>query len=526
VTTLLQDSMRRARGAMSGFTPGQIGVIVVGIAGLVLAGFAFVRWSAAPMAPLYSNLAAEDASAVVQQLDTSGIGYELSDGGATILVPQDKVYATRLAMSAQGLPTNAQDGYSLLDSQGITTSEFMQNVTYQRAVEGELAQTIQAIDGVETATVHLALPEKSVFTQDSDKPTASVMVQLRSGAALEAGQVQAITNLVASSVPKLTAANVTVADSTGTLLSSGTGTGAAASTQAQAQLKMENQLALAAQTLLDNVVGTGNVAVRVHADLDFDSRETTTQKYDYTTGVPPISSSETSEKYTGTGAVPGGVIGNGTTTATGTTPGSASTNTYDKSSSTQNNAVDSTQEKRVGAPGAVKRLTVAVLVNDTAASVDPAVLTTLVSNAVGFDAARGDTIAVTPMPFDTSAADAAAADIAAAADAESKAALFDLVKKAAIALLVILVLVLAFLSSRKQRRQLMDAEELAAIGFAPQPLAITRGEGAMALDGAVIAPAVDEPRAIEQHTSEIQDLVAKQPEEVAQLLRGWIATGR
>ncbi|MGD9954825.1 MAG: flagellar basal-body MS-ring/collar protein FliF [Candidatus Nanopelagicales bacterium] len=526
MTTLLQGYVGRARSAMSGFTAGQIGVIVVGVLGLVLAGFAFVRWNAAPMAPLFSNMATADASAVVQQLDSSGIAYELADGGTTILVPQDKVYATRLAMSAQGLPANSQDGYSLLDSQGITTSEFMQNVTYQRAVEGELASTIEAIDGVDTATVHLAMPEKSVFTQESDKPTASVMVKLRPGTALEAGQVQAITNLVASSVPKLTAGNVTVADSTGTLLSTGTGTGAAASTQAQAQLKMENQLASAAQTLLDNVVGTGNAAVRVHADLDFDTRETTTQKYDYTAGVPPISSSTTSEKYSGTGTVPGGVIGNGSTTATGTTGTSTQNNTYDKSSTTENNAVNSTQEVRTGAPGAVKRLTIAVLVNNANASVDPAVLTSLVSNAVGFDATRGDTIAVTPMKFDTSAADAAAAEIAAAADAESKAALFDLVKKAAIALLVIMVIGLAFLSSRKQRRQLMDADELAAIGFAPQPLAITRGEGATALDGAVVLPAVDEPRAIEQHTSDIQDLVAKQPEEVAQLLRGWIATGR
>jgi flagellar M-ring protein FliF len=275
---MVQDLLQRGRGAMSGFTAGQLGVIAVGVVGLVLAGMAFVKWNAAPMAPLYSNLATADAAAVVQQLDSTGVQYELADGGATVLVPQDSVYATRLALSAQGLPKQSQDGYSLLDQQGITTSEFMQNVTYQRALEGELAKTIMAIDGVETATVHLAMPAKDVFTQSSDKPTASVMVDLAGGASLDAGQVQAITNLVASSVPKLTAANVTVADSTGALLTSGTGAGSAsASAQVQAQTRLEQQLATAAQTMLDNVVGPGNAAVRVNASLDFDSRETKTQ---------------------------------------------------------------------------------------------------------------------------------------------------------------------------------------------------------------------------------------------------------
>ncbi|MCA0330431.1 MAG: flagellar M-ring protein FliF [Actinobacteria bacterium] len=532
MSAIVQDGLRRARSAMAGFTPGQIGVIVIGVAGLVLAAFAFMRWSAPSLSPLYSNLSTEDAAAVVQQLDTTGTAYELQDGGTTILVPQDKVYATRLAMSSQGLPANTGGGYALLDQQGITTSEFMQNVTYQRALEGELAKTIEAIDGVKAASVHLALPEKSVFTQDSDKPTAAVMVTMGAGTELSDEQVTAIQNLVASSVPQLTTANVTITDSSGALLSTtGTGGGSSASSQIRAQRAVEGALEVNAQSLLEKALGVGNVAVRVNAALDFDQWTRTDTSYEYPKTIPPSSQTNSTETFTGSGAVPGGIVGvgNGTTTAgtgTGTTAGSTtgSGNQYQKTTNTQDNLVNSIIEQRTGAPGSVKRLTVSVLVNGAAGSVDTTALTTAVANAVGFDATRGDAIQVTPMKFDTSATDAAAAAEAAAADAESKTMLFDLVKKAGIILLVLIVIVLAFLSSRKQKRQLLDAEELGALGFAPQPLAITRGSDAAPLD-AVVLPA-DEPKAIEKQKSDIHELVATQPDEVAQLLRGWIASGR
>ncbi len=525
----LQVFLRRARATMAGFTPGQIGVIGIGVAVLIAAGFAFTKWSAAPYSPLFSNLAAADASAVVTQLDTSGVAYQLSDGGATILVPQDKVYETRLAMSAKGIPSQSQGGYSLLDQQGITTSEFMQNVTYQRAVEGELAKTVQAIQGVKTATVHLAMPAKSVFTQEGAKPTASVMVSLAAGQSLTSDQVTAITNLVASSVPDLTAANVAVVDSTGTLLTNGTGAGGAGATsQIQYQARTEAQLAAAAQTMLDNVLGAGNTAVRVHADLDFDQRTTKTQSYQYTAGTPPISSSTSAESYTGTGAAPGGVVGTGTTTSvvgTGTT--GAAGNTYNKTATTANNAVGSTVEDRTGSLGTIKRLTVAVLINAKAGAgaTSPTAISQLVANAVGLSTTRGDTIQVTPMAFDTSAQSAAAAELQTASDAAGKAALFDMVRKVAIGFLVLVVLLLAFLSARRQRRTLLDAEELEAIGYRQEPLALTRGEEYDLLEGSVVVDA-DPPRAIEQAQAEISELVAKQPDEVAQLLRGWISAGR
>lgn len=529
MSDVLQTMLRRARAVMAGFTPGQIGVIAVGVAALIAAGVAFSHWSAAPYSPLFSNLASADASAVVTELDSTGVPYQLSDGGATILVPQDKVYATRLALSGKGLPANSQSGYSLLDSQGITTSEFMQNVTYQRAIEGELSKTVEAIDGVKAATVHLALPAKSVFTQATDKPSASVMVSLAGGASLSSDQVQAITNLVASSVPQLKAADVTVVDSTGALLTSGTGgTGATATSQTQLAARTESQLETAAQTMLDNVLGAGNTSVRVHADLDFDQRETTTQSYQYTPGTPPITSATGTETYTGNGSVPGGVVGNGTTTSTvGATGATGAQNQYNKTSSTVTNAVGSTVEKRTGAAGSIKRLTVAVLVNAKAGAggINASTISQLVANAVGLNATRGDTIQVTPLPFDTTAATAAQSAIDAATAAEGKAAMFDLVRKVGIVLMVLAVLLLAFLSMRRQRRTMLDADELAAIGYTQAPLELTRGD-APAIEGAVMVAADATPRAIEKAQIDISELVARQPDDVAQLLRGWISSGR
>lgn len=530
----LQTALGKARSAMSGFTPGQIGVIAVAIAALIAAGVFFTRWSAAPYSPLYSNLASADAAKVVQELDSTDVAYQLQDGGATILVPQDKVYATRIALSGKGIPSQSQNGYALLDQQGITTSEFMQNVTYQRAVEGELASTIGAIDGVQAATVHLALPAKSVFTQDTDKPTASVMVSLKGGAALSTDQVTAITNLVASSVPKLTSANVTVVDSSGALLTTGTGSAAlGASSQTQVTARTEQQLSTSAQTMLDSVLGVGNSAVRVNAVLDFDQRETKTQSYQYTPGTPPISSQTSSETYTGNGSVPGGVVGTGSTTAVTSGTGTTTTttpNSYNKSSTTANNAVGSTQETRTGAAGTVKRLTVAVLINSKAAAgnVSPTQISSLVANAVGLDAARGDTIQVTPLAFDTSAQAAATAAATAAADAASKAAMFDIVRKVGLAMLVLVVLLLAFLSMRRQRRTAIDEEELAAISYS-QSVLLSRDDEARVLEGAVMVEPIEEdtrPRELEAAQAEISELVAKQPDEVAQLLRSWITSGR
>src|ERR1700710_298898 len=241
----LAGPLAKARSLLSTISVGQKIVIGLLVAGLALGGFVFFRWITAPtMAPLFSNLASSDASAIVDQLNTDGVAYTLADGGGTIMVAQDVVNSERLAMSGKGLPASNDSGYALLDQQGITTSEFQQQVSYQRALEGELANTLKALDGVNEAVVHIALPKDEVFATDEGKPTASVLLDLAPGTKLSGEQIQAVTHLVSSSIEKMDPADVTVADSTGAVLSAaGEGvTSAAGDAQSQQEQEFEARL--------------------------------------------------------------------------------------------------------------------------------------------------------------------------------------------------------------------------------------------------------------------------------------------
>src|SRR5215203_2565091 len=226
----LAGTMERARSTFSTISLGQKVVIGLLLLGLLLGGFFFFRWITAPtQAPLFSNLASTDASAIVDELNASGVAYELTDGGQTIMVAKDAVYDLRLQMSGQGLPAGQDTGYALLDEQGITTSEFQQEVTYKRALEGELSKTLESLDGVNEAIVSVALPKEEVFVTDQAEPTASVLLDLAAGTQLSGEQIQAVTNLVSSSIEGMSPEQVTVTDTSGQLLSAaGQGVTAAA----------------------------------------------------------------------------------------------------------------------------------------------------------------------------------------------------------------------------------------------------------------------------------------------------------
>src|SRR4051812_18060397 len=224
MTDRLPAPVRRITDAFKSFTPGQKAVTIAAVIALVVGGYFFAPWASKPSySILFNNLSTKDASAIVDSLQKGGTKYELANDGQTILVPQDQVNSLRLSLSGQGLPGDAGTGYALLDQQGITTSDFMQHTNYQRAMEGELANTIKSIDGVEAATVHLVIPQKDVFADDQDKPTASVLVASKETEPLSGQQVQAIVHLVASSVEGLDPTEVTVAGADGKILSTGGG---------------------------------------------------------------------------------------------------------------------------------------------------------------------------------------------------------------------------------------------------------------------------------------------------------------
>ena len=263
--------LTRLKTYAGGFSTAQKTIALLGVAGLVLGTVALSTWLGKPtMSPLFSGLQAADASKVTDQLKADGVTYEITDGGGTIMVPQDKVYAERIKAAAAGLPSDkTSTGYSLLDNMGVTSSEFQQNITYQRAMEGELANTVSAMNGVKLATVKLAIPKDSVFTATKADPTASVFIETKPGTTLSTDQVQAIVHLTSASVDGLKPANVAVIDSAGNTLSA-VGTGLAGSSTKQAN-DYEKSLTGNVQAMLDRVLGPGNATVAIAADMDAQS---------------------------------------------------------------------------------------------------------------------------------------------------------------------------------------------------------------------------------------------------------------
>jgi len=521
----LAGPLARIRSVLSTISLGQKVVIGLLAVGLLLGGFFFYNWITAPTySPLFSNLASTDASAIVDELNAEGVSYQLADGGSTIMVPNDQVYNLRLTMSGKGLPAGQDTGYSLLDQQGITTSEFQQQVTYQRAVEGELAKTLEAIKGVNTAVVHIALPKDQVFVADQGKPTASVLLDLGAGTQLSGEQISAVTNLVSSSIEGMDPKDVTVADSDGQVLSAAGQVSAAAGDQRSAmETDYEDRLAANAQKILDQVLGPNHAVVSVRADLDLSQRQSTSETYSYNQGTPPISSSQSTETYSGTGGAVGGVLG---PENTGTTGGSGNSS-YNKSDTTDNNAVDKTTTTTQDAPGSIKRLTVSVVMDGTVAgNLNQQQVQSLIGNAVGLDTSRGDAITVAAMPFDTTAAQQAKAEVEAAKKAEQQAQMWSLVKTGGIALGILLVILIVWLRSRRRGEV---EEEYEPLELSDDMLAeLERLRVSSTRDEPVIDTAALELEAAERQRvrSEISTMVAEKPDEVAAMLRGWLSESK
>ena len=515
----LVGPMNRVKTLLSTISLGQKIVIGLLLAGLLLGGFVFTRWITAPtLSPLFSNLASADASAIVEELTAEGVPYQLADGGGTIMVAQDAVYDLRLAMSGKGLPEGNETGYSLLDKQGITTSEFQQQVTYQRALEGELSSTLKALDGVRSAVVHVAMPKDDVFATDEAEATASVLLDLAPGTQLGGEQIQAVTHLVSSSIQGMSPESVTVADSTGAVLSAA-GEGATSATgdaQSQAEQEYEARLAANAQKILDRVTGPGGSVVSVRADLDFSKRDTTTESYASNPDALALSEQRTVEDYTGTAGAVGGVLGAEDTA--GTAGGDSA---YNKESTTTNNAVDKTVETVSAAPGAVERLTVSVAMDAAAAGgLNQQQVQDLISNAVGLNVPRGDAISVATMAFDTSAAEQAAADLAAEREAEKTAQMWSMIKTGGIALGIALLVLIVWLRSRRNREEYEELDD-------DEPMDYERIQVESVRDPELDDRAVQLANAQrEKVRGEISEMVSDRPDEVATMLRGWFAESK
>jgi flagellar M-ring protein FliF len=409
---------------------------------------------------------------------------------------------------------------------GVTSSEFQQSVTYKRALEGELASTISAMDGVNTAAVRLAIPEKTVFVSTAPDTTASVFVETTPGSTLSGDKVQAIVHLTSAAIENLKPTNVSVVDSAGNVLSA-VGGGAAGSSAKQAT-DFQQRTSDAVKAVLDRVVGPGNSTVAVAADVTGESAQQKSETFTNAEGALPLSESSKTEKYTGTGGGAAGVLGPDNIAVPGGTTGDG---TFDSSTATKNNAVNKVTEDRVIPPGAVKRQTISVAVNQAAAGgLNLASLTALVTSAAGIDAARGDVVTVEVVPFSTAAADQAAASLEAAkaeAEAQKQAEFFGtLITAGSILLgLLILALVITIVLRRRQKREPVDLGErldLDVLPVMPVVTALPPAPATSAIPITALPPLPGPPPEqleAERRRVEIDSMVAANPEKAADYLR-------
>ncbi|EAR20649.1 flagellar basal-body MS-ring/collar protein FliF [Nitrococcus mobilis] len=413
--------------------------LIIGLALAVAAGLALFMWAQEPTyRALYANLPTQDASAVADALQTANIPHRLDTNSGAILVPAQRLSEARLKLAGQGLPHTGGVGFeSLRQEQGFGTSQFMETARFQRALETELARTIDALDPVARSRVHLAIPERSVFVRDRKTPSAAVSIGLYPGRVLSSGQVLAIAHLVASAVPAMTASAVTIVDQRGRLLSrvANEGEGLNATVQQLAfRHRVEEAYARRIEDLLTPIVGAGHVKAQVNARVDFSAQERTEELYQPEQSVVRSEQSmkertERSQKAIG---VPGALSNQppGTGTLQPAQPGKSGKPVDQQEAANQTSAPELVDSRishtrnyeisktihHVRTPrGAITRLSVAVLLDRPAIAaktkdktqappqVDPQVelaeLTELVKQVVGFDADRGDTINLISSPF-------------------------------------------------------------------------------------------------------------------------------
>ncbi len=439
------SNLMQSLGQMSGQQ--KMGLIVA-VAALIAVAVGLWLWGSPPAHRLLDrNRAARAGGAIIDSLQQMNVPYKFAEGGGALLVPSNQVHEVRLRLASQGLPKGGTVGFELMENQKFGTSEFLEQVNYKRALEGELARSVQTLASVQTARIHLAIPKPTVFVKDQQSPGASVVLALYPGRTLDAGQVNAVIHLISSSVPNMPAKNVTVVDQSGTLLSAPSegGNGVLDASQLKYVHEVEQDFSKRIEDMVAHLVGAKNVRAQVTADIDFTQAEQTAETYK--PNQPPnqaavlsqqmLESSNPSGVQPGTG-IPGALTNQPPVPATAplTTPAPAApanaknaaaagaapaaapvtavqSTASTRKESTTNFQVDRTISHTKLPVGAIRRLSVAIVLNnhtvtDNAGKVssrplsesEKAQITTLVKDSVGFDEKRGDTLSLLNSPFD------------------------------------------------------------------------------------------------------------------------------
>lgn len=542
--------------ALQRFGIGRLTVLLGVAAGVTIALVYFVlRVGQAPDALLYSNLDLQEASEVTTALDAAGIKYSSKGDGSTIFVSRDEVGEARMLVAGKGLVTSGSVGYEIFDSQSVLgQTEFQQNLNEKRALEGELARTILTMRGINSARVMIALPRRELFQSDATEPTASVVVGV-SGGQLTGAQVQAIRNVIASSVPNLKPEKVTLTDTSNRTLAAGSDSeGFSAASAQDAQETTEARLQARIMDIVEGVVGVGGARVQVTADIDHSRSTTQEQRYDpdgqvvrstATNGTESTSTEPTADGgATATNNIPGGEV-----------PAAGAAGSRDTASTeTTNYEISNTTTTTVKEAGEIKRLAVSVAVDGrwtpaanggapTYAARTPAEIEqikTLVAAAVGIDEARGDKIEVLNTRFNR--------DLAVVGGEEAASPLLDFTKNdimRGVELLVLLItgLLLIFFVLRPL---LKSAAGGGGAGAGQLQLAgAGGGGGATSLQTTImggaggVMPQLAPPSEMDQRldiariegqvkassVKKVAEFVEKHPDESTAILRSWVHEG-
>jgi flagellar M-ring protein FliF len=535
-------------------------MLLVGVAAAVAAGVGVMLWSVGPTySLLYANLGGEDAAQITQALDGARIPYKLEDGGQSISVPAEQLAAARLKLAAQGLPEGGGGVNAMTKDPGFGVSAFMENARYQHALETELARTIASLQHVQGARVHLAMARQSAFVSDRRPGSASVFLQIKAGRRLDDEQVQAIANLVASSIPEMQASHVTVVDQAGRLLSAPNSDSDLAMRDKMFEFahRLEEGYAQRIQELLTPLVGPGRVRAQVVAQVDMSTTESTREQFNPQSQV--VRSESTSEDAARNGAgnaggVPGALTNQppqaGQALPPGATPTAAQSGANaprganaaaaapnaaaatqvtgpDSTSrqSTRNYEIDRTMAYTRQPAGRVTRLSVAVLIDNlrttdaegktTESPLPPEQierLTALVRDAVGFDATRGDSVNVVNSSF-------LGETPATAGEMESvplwERAWVQTLAKVLAGLVVLLIIVFSVL--KPLTRGLINAAKAPALRQGV--LAAAVGTSGAAVGGPPEVPVL----AHEQQVAQARGLVAADPKRGAQVVKSWVS---
>ncbi len=523
----------------------QVG-IMIGIAAGVALVVAVWMWSAQPgYGVLYASLNSKDAAEVMEALQKDGVQYRLDERTGALMVPSNAIYDVRLKLANEGLPHSNAVGLEMLQQkQEFGTSQFMETARYQHALEEELARSVMTLNNVESARIHLGLPKQSAFIRERQAPTASVLVSLYPGRTLNEGQVAAIAHLVASSIPNLDPGKVTVVDQNGRLLSGTHASPEVAANQEQFDYtrKLEDAYINRIENILMPIVGTDGVRAQVSADVDFSVTEQTQESYN--PDLPALRSEQTyEEKSVGEGsqgvpgalsntpptpatvpqvaAQPGTATGPGATTETSTQTGKSTVR------ATKNYELDRTISHSRLSSGQVKRISVAVVIDDKQTINDRGEvvreprtpqeverITSLVKEAVGYNAQRGDSVNVINASFHVPEA----VEPLPPTPIWKQPFVLDYGVKI---LVVVMAVVLALVILRPLLRS------LAAVKPAP-PMVVSSGEGGMGEDRVTLGGPggvmqLPQQNSYENNIGMIRDMARQDPKHVAQVVKTWVA---